>query len=107
MQKILMATAALMILVTAACTLNDVMPSLQEGMSPTEVKAIMGSPTGQERVGNSLGMTWTNRMISGWGMDRTDAYAIFEDDKLISWGTGDVRQAQGVQTHQMFIWPMR
>ena len=102
-----MVTATLLILLTAACTLNDVMPSLREGMSPTEVKAIMGSPTGQERRGDMLGMAWTNRMISGWAWDRTDAYAVFEDDKLISWGTGDVRQGQGVQTQHLFVWPMR
>ena len=94
------------VMAQAACTLNDLMPDLHEGMSPTEVKAIMGSPSGQQRQGEMLGMAWTNRMISGWAWDRTDAYAIFEDDKLISWGTGEVRQGSGVQAQQLFIWPM-
>jgi hypothetical protein len=78
----------------AACALNDAMPNLREGMSPAEVTAIMGAPTSQTRQGDMLRMAWTNRLVSGWAWDRTDAHAIFQDDRLASWGTGEVRQGQ-------------
>jgi hypothetical protein len=37
---------------------------------------------------------YANALISGWSWDRADFYAVFEDDKLTQWGTGEVRQNQ-------------
>ena len=87
-----MTTLALAIL--AGCTTGENATSLREGMSPTQVEAIMGKPDGFQRSGDRVGYQYTNRLISGWGWDRADYYAIFQDDRLSQWGPGEVRQGQ-------------
>jgi len=84
--------AALAGMVVIGCTTGDRITGLREGMTPTQVTEVMGAPTGQQRSGNLLRYDYTNALISGWSWDRADYYAVFEDDKLVQWGTGEVRQ---------------
>jgi hypothetical protein len=76
------------------CTTGERISGLQEGMTPAQVTDIMGAPTGQQRAGYVLRYEYTNALISGWSWDRADFYAVFENDKLTQWGTGEVRQNQ-------------
>jgi hypothetical protein len=89
--KLIVMTLALAL---GACTTGEQMGKLREGMSPAEVSGVLGSPNGQTRSGDYLQYQYTNRLVSGWGWDRADFYALFEDDKLTAWGSGDVRQNQ-------------
>ena len=86
----------LMALILAACTTGDKVSNLETGMTPQQVVAILGRPDGQSRQGNQLGYQYTNRFISGWSPDKADYSLIFTDDRLTSWGTGQVRQGGNV-----------
>ena len=86
--------AALAGMAVLGCTAGERISGLQEGMTPAQVRAVMGAPTGQQRAGDVLRYEYTNALISGWSWDRADFYAVFENDELTQWGTGEVRQNQ-------------
>ena len=76
----------------AACTTGEKVSDLHEGMTREQVEKILGKPDGFQRNGEMVQYQYTNRLISGWGWDRADYYAVFADDRLMQWGTGEVRQ---------------
>ena len=61
-------------------------------MSQKEVVQSMGKPDGFQQRGEYTIYKYTNRLISGWSWDRTDYLFIFKDDKLIEYGSGEVRE---------------
>jgi hypothetical protein len=97
MRKLILGLALL-----SACTTGQSMGGLREGMSPGEVRATLGEPDGFERSGEFTGFQYTNLLVSGWAWDRADYVAIFEDDRLVQWGPGQVREKEapdmGVRT---------
>lgn len=90
MKRIIVAALASTVMI--GCTTGERIASLREGMTPAQVKDVMGAPTGQQRAGHMLRYDYTNALISGWAWDRADFYAVVENDKLTQWGTGEVRQ---------------
>ena len=89
MKRTILAAAILLV----GCATGDSMGSLQEGMSPAEVTAILGAPTGQQRAGGVLRYEYSNRFIP-WTSDRADYYATFQDGRLTQWGVAELRQGQ-------------
>lgn len=63
-------------------------------MTRAEVESVLGRPDGFQRSGSMVGYQYTNRLISGWSWDRADYYAVFDNDRLMQWGPGYVRQGQ-------------
>ena len=62
------------------------------GMSQDQVTQIMGKPDGFQQRGEYVTYKYTNVLISGWSWDRTDYSFIFKNDKLVEYGTGEVRE---------------
>ena len=77
----------------AACATGElVRGNIQEGMSKSEVISSLGNPDGFQKNGDSEALTYTNRLISGWSWDRTDYTIILQNDRVVQYGTGQVRQ---------------
>jgi len=80
------------VLMLSACTTGEKAATLREGMTRSEVEAVLGKPDGFQRAGEYVGYQYTNRLISGWSWDRADYVTIFKNGRLIQWGPGQVRQ---------------
>jgi hypothetical protein len=76
-------------------------------MSPAEVEAVLGRPDGFERAGDFVGYQYADRLISGWSWDRADYYAIFENERLVRWGSGHVRQGTGPEFGTLVVIPLQ
>jgi hypothetical protein len=81
------------VVLLTACTMSENLPQIREGMSRSEVEATMGSPDSFKRAGEYTAIEYKNRLISGWSWDRADYSFVFENDSLVEWGAGQVRQA--------------
>lgn len=85
--------ALIMVLSTAACATGEIVRgNVREGLSKAEVVSLLGDPDGFKRAGDQEALLYTNRLISGWSWDRTDYTVILEKDRVIEYGTGQVRQ---------------
>ena len=93
------------LLLIAACTTGEKVADLREGMTPDQVREVIGDPDGFQRVGDFVGFQYVNRLISGWSYDRADYYAIFENDRLTQWGAGQVRQGTGPNVSTLVVLP--
>jgi hypothetical protein len=93
MKKLIIAML-LSLALLVGCFTGEQIKRVDEGMSPADVKRIVGKPDGLERTENELVLKYTNKIISGWGMDKADYFFIFKEDKLTQWGAGTVRQNQ-------------
>ena len=103
MKRLGLSLTLLAILLVAGCAsggmmgFNSVAERLELRMTPDQVLQITGQPNGRRLEGDTEVWTWTNRLISGWSYDRADYHALFEDNQLIAYGAGTVRQtASGV-----------
>ena len=94
-------------LTLAGCTAGEKVSGVAEGMSPDQVVAVMGKPDGFERSGNQTAYRYVNRLVSGWGWDRADYAVIFEDDRVVQYGAGEVRPRQGPNAGYLIVLPMR
>lgn len=94
-----------MLLSLGACTTGEQISGLQEGMTRQQVESKLGRPDGFQRDGQLVRYQYTDRMISGWGWDRADYYAVFNDDRLVQWGTGNVREKTGPAAGTVFVVP--
>jgi hypothetical protein len=97
----------LVLLILAGCTTGEKVTSLREGMTPDEVIAVLGRPTGFQRAGDATAFQYTNRLISGWGWDRSDYYALFKNDRLSQWGSGEVRVETSHNSNTLTVIPLR
>lgn len=91
-------TVFLGFMLVAACTTGEKMGDIHEGMSQAEVTAQLGNPDGFQRMGGTVALRYTNKLISGWSWDRADYYVILKDDQTVEWGSGTVRQNQITNT---------
>ena len=72
-------------------------------MTKQEVVSKLGNPDGFKRSGEFEYFQYTNRLISGWFMDRTDYTMVFKDQRLVGWESGEVRNTSP-KTHSVMIW---
>lgn len=93
----------ILILVLSGCVAGEKATRISPGMTKQEVFRVMGKPDGyQEREGHEI-YKYTNRLISGWSWDRADYSFIFKDDRLIEYGSGDVRERNAGGFQSVFI----
>lgn len=89
----------------SACTTGEQVSGLHEGMSPSQVEAVIGKPDGFARDGHVVTYQYTNRMISGWGWDKADYVVVFNEDRLAGWGPGQIRQNSGPNVGAIMVLP--
>jgi hypothetical protein len=80
------------VLLFGCVTGQEVRNSLHEGMPKSEVISILGNPDGFKRSGDYEALVYTDRLISGWSWNRADYTVILKNDRVIQYGTGQVRQ---------------
>jgi hypothetical protein len=83
---------ALLLLVLSACATGEKISRLDAGMSKQQVIDMLGRPDGFQAAGDYEALTYTNRLISGWSWDRADYHVILENNRVIQYGAGTVRQ---------------
>jgi len=73
---------------------------ISPGDSPSTVEKKLGRADGFKIRGKFKVYHYNHKLISGWAWDRADFHVIFEDDKVVEYGMGEVREKDvgGVQT---------
>lgn len=87
----------------SGCVTGQQVTRLDPGMSQERVTQIMGKPDGFQQRGEYTIYKYTNRLMSGWSWDRTDYSFVFKDDKLVEYGTGEVRERNVGGVKSLFI----
>lgn len=75
------------------CTTGEKIHEVQVGMTKQQVLSILGTPDGDAVKGSTEQIQYSNRLASGWGWDKGDYYVTFEDGKVVSYGSGEIRGA--------------
>jgi len=102
-----LAAGLIALLVMSACTMSENLPRVYEGMPQSELEDVMGAPDSFVKRGDFSGLEYKNRLISGWSWDRADYSFIFKNDRLVEWGSGEVRQgSQGNNVQTLILFPM-
>lgn len=82
-----------LILFHVGCATGElVRGGIQEGMTKQQVISQLGNPDGFQKDGEYEALLYTNRLISGWSWDRTDYTVVLENDRVVQYGAGQVRQ---------------
>jgi hypothetical protein len=92
----------IVILMIGCATGEKIRMSVKPGMSKAELIKTLGNPDGFKNVDGREILLYPNRVISGWGMDRTDYFFVFQNDKLVEAGNGEVRQHKN-NVHTIFL----
>lgn len=87
--------AAPLALLLGGCPTGSQMSQVDVGMGRDQVLSIMGRPDGDRVVGTSEALTYSNRLMSGWGWDRADYHVVLTDGRVVAYGPGVVRQNSG------------
>ncbi len=77
------------------CVTGEKMHQVSPGMTQSEVIRILGKPDGFRSAPN--GYEWfqySHRLVTGWAWDRADYNVIFKNDRVVEYGTGEVRVKQ-------------
>ena len=64
---------------------------LDEGMPKEDVLRLLGKPDGFHRDGNTETLTYANRLMSGFRMERSDYFVTLTDGKVSGYGNGEIR----------------
>lgn len=95
-----------LLLLAATLTSCATMPSgvrgLREGMTRNDVKEEIGEPDGITRRDDMELLEYSNRMVP-WTNNRADYFVVLRDNKVVSYGTGEIRQNMNNTT--LFIPP--
>jgi hypothetical protein len=86
------------------CATGEMVSRLSPGMSQANVVETLGRPDGFRTEGEYTILKYTNRLISGWSMDRADYYIILKDDKVTEYGSGEVREKTVGGIHTIFLY---
>lgn len=82
-------------IILIACTTGEVVrKDINPGMTKDNLITMLGNPDGFRKVGDQELLTYTNRLISSWSYDRADYHFVIKDNKVIAYGTGEVRVKQ-------------
>ncbi|HNQ32135.1 MAG TPA: hypothetical protein PKJ68_06640 [Candidatus Woesebacteria bacterium] len=74
----------------SACATGERMSRLRYGMTIEEVNKVMGQPDGTKTEGNRYTQVYFHRMVTSHSYDRADLFTIFENERLIEWGKGEI-----------------
>lgn len=83
---------ALCLFLAAGCaTASGASSAIAPGMTRDDVLARMGKPDGYQFVDGIETMTYSDRLVSAWGWDRTDFSVQLRDGRVVGYGNGQVR----------------
>jgi hypothetical protein len=85
------------------CFTGEKITELSPGMSQSKVVHILGKPDGFRTEGDYSILKYTNKLISGWSWDRADYFVILKNDKVVEYGSGEVRERNIGGIHTIFI----
>lgn len=95
MNKKLTIMFMILLIILIACTTGEIVrKDINPGMSKDNLITMLGNPDGFRMVGDQELLTYTNRLISGWSYDRADYHFVIKNNKVIAYGTGEVRVKQ-------------
>ena len=78
-------------IIRVAAVTGSAFKKLDEGMSKEEVLRLLGKPDGFRRDGSTETLTYANRLMSGFRMERTDYFVTITDGKVSGYGNGEIR----------------
>lgn len=90
----------------AGCATGEQMSRLRPGMSKDEVTGILGNPDGYQGRGEYEAIKYSHRLVTGWAWDRADYFVILKDNKVVEYGTGEVR-VKDMNSNVLFLMPLR
>ena len=91
-------------LIFSGCaTTGERMSHLREGMARPAVVNLLGQPDGFKRNGDYEWLQYSHRLVTGWAWDRADYNVILKDNKVVEYGTGEVRVKD---SNVMFLVPL-
>lgn len=101
----LFATIAFIVSLTG-CATGELMSSIRPGMSKEEVIRVLGNPDGFQSKGEYESLKYSHRLTTGWSWDRADYFVILKDNRVVEYGTGEVR-VKDVNSNILFLVPLR
>lgn len=96
----------LLLVLLIGCATGELMSRLRPGMSKDEVTNILGNPDGFQARGEYEAIKYSHRLVTGWAWDRADYFVILKDNKVVEYGTGEVR-VKDVNSNVLFLVPLR
>ena len=90
----------------AGCATGALMSSLRSGMTKEEVTRVLGNPDGFQSHGEYESLKYSHRLVTGWAWDRADYFVILKDNRVVEYGTGEVR-VKDVNSNVFFLAPLR
>lgn len=81
----------LLLIFLTGCAMGGKMRKLNGGMMKEEVLSLLGKPDGIKHYGEYEHFTYSHRLMSSWSWDRADYNVILKNDKVVDYGTGEVR----------------
>jgi len=99
-------SAIVLAVILAGCATGELMSSLRPGMTKEEVTRVLGSPDGFQSRGEYESLKYSNRLVTGWAWDRADYFVILRDNRVIEYGTGEVR-VKDMNSNTLFLVPLR
>lgn len=89
-----------------ACTTGELMSSLRPGMTKEEVTRVLGNPDGFQSRGEYESLKYSHRLVTGWAWDRADYFVILKDNRVVEYGTGEVR-VKDMNSNVLLLVPLR
>ncbi len=96
----------LLLVLLIGCATGELMSRLRPGMSKDEVTNILGNPDGFQARSEYESIKYSHRLVTGWAWDRADYFVILKDNKVVEYGTGEVR-VKDVNSNVLFLVPLR
>jgi hypothetical protein len=96
----------LLLVLLMSCATGELMSQLRPGMSKDDVTNILGNPDGFQARGEYDAIKYSHRLVTGWAWDRADYYVILKDNKVVEYGTGEIR-VKDVNSNVLFLVPLR
>ena len=97
--------AAIALLATlASCATTGPTRMLRHGMTTAEIERLMGRPDVTRETGRQVAYTYRDRISFGPFGDKADAVYLFENDKLIQYGPGEVLRPKSGATSLSIVW---
>lgn len=88
------------------CATGELMSNLRSGMTKEEVTRVLGNPDGFQSHGKYESLKYSHRLVTGWAWDRADYFVILKDNRVVEYGTGEVR-VKDVNSNVLFLVPLR
>lgn len=106
MKKMFLLFLLLVFIVSCATYESELMSRLHPGMPKEEVTDILGNLDGYQTRGEHEALKYSHRLVTGWAWDRADYFVILKDNKVVEYGTGEVR-VKDVNSNILFLVPLR